>query len=147
MKSSTVWIIAAIGLSGLVALVILMKEKSSSAQPQVLTIPTAAAPAQLQIPSYPPAPALPSLTVNATPTYQTINVVAPQIQNPGAAVIPDPQCQKPCNSCDSTGIVSYPRVVSERMVRSISNLSTVPNIRQQFPQNLYPWLYQNGGSA
>lgn len=141
------WFLAALGIFGVGALIFVMREKSSASQPNVLPIPTAA---PLSIPPYPQAAPLPDFTVNATPTYMTVNVAPPYNANAQAA--PDTSKQGDCSSCtkspcDAGTIVPKQIVSDSRMRFSMNNLQGLSNLQQQFPPALYPWLYQNGGSA
>lgn len=149
------WVLISLGVLGVGAVVFVLRENSASAnaQPKALPIPTNSP--LLSIPRYPSAPPLPAFTVNATPTYQTINIQPhdePQAQtvDPNAQNSQQPNCQKKCNGCEETingAYVNVQKVSASRISFSANNLASVPNIQAQFPPALYPWLYQNGGTA
>lgn len=142
-------LIGGIGIAGAIALVVLMREKSSAgsatqALPQQAEQPSS-------FPSYPAPPPLPPFTVNATPYYLTFNI--PPNRN---AAIDNSREQKEksgcgCDDCEDVGIV---KLTNEFLQRNAKNarraFSSGPNsgsMMVQFPPSDYPWLYQKGGSA
>jgi hypothetical protein len=150
VNKTTLWIVGGLAVAGIVALFYISKSGGSAA---TVSLPNAA---PLSIPTYPPAPALPAFNVNATPNYMTFNfptdrnLVPP---NDGSGVGKRGGCCGDCANCgqDVTSQVTF----SQSFVRNGANalrgrFSLGPNpsnMVAQFPPNLYPWLYQKGGSA
>lgn len=139
-------VIGALAVVGVVLIVATSKE-SASAQ----AAPTPAALPPLQIPQFPPAPPMPQFAVNASPSYFYFNF--PQNRN----LLPTKKnetgdgcsCENDCG--DSLTQPTMSQAALESGAKKVAQRFTLgPNpssMLQQFPPALYPWLYQNGGTA
>lgn len=144
-------LIGGIGIAGAIALVVLMREKSSAgsatqALPQQAEQPSS-------FPSYPAPPPLPPFSVNATPYYLTFNIPpnrSEALNKPAAATGNDGcHCNEGCND-DAKTVTLSNSFLQQNAKNARKAFSSGPNsgsMMLQFPPSDYPWLYQKGGSA
>lgn len=155
MKKHT-FIIGAIGIAGAVALYMLVREHSAAAAAASVPSQAGVQPqlAEAPVPQYPAPPPLPPFTVNATPYYLTFNLppnrnllnadsTAQQEKKDGCGC--DDDCK---NTSTRTTVIPMPKLLKQASsARFAMNGPNNGNMILQFPPDLYPWLYQKGGTA
>lgn len=144
-----VLLIGAAGVAGVIALVLLMREKSSS---PVSSLPREAE-SPSSFPSYPAPPPLPAFNVTATPYYLTYNIAPDKkagLESKTDSSKGDCGCKD--GGCKDNGNVvslsqSFLKTASANVKRAFQAGPNTGNLMAQFPPEIYPYLYQKGGTA
>lgn len=146
MNKTTMWIIGGLGIVGIILMV---TAKSSAASGSNVQLPAAT---PFGLPQFPAAPPMPAFSVQANPSYNYYNMPSDRNQ-----VAPTDNTKKDGCGCGSdcgdqlTSEVSIPQSYSTKQAKQLaSRWSLGPNpstMLKQFPPAVYPWLYEQGGSA